>query len=325
MLWLENYWEFLLKSLTVFITIAGILILITRQKHTTSDIPQIRMKHYNNMLKKMSEHLQHTLSTKTKKKLTRKQKNQHKSQPSIFILTFKGDLKASQTKILAEEISVLLTIANPKKDTILLKLESPGGTVPGYGLAAAQLSRIKSAGIKLIVSIDQMAASGGYMMACIADHILAAPFAIVGSIGVVLQIPNINRLLKRHAIDFEQLTAGEHKRTLTLCGHNTHEGRAKAQIQIEETHQLFKTFIKTHRPKVNIKQVSTGEYWHASTALDFNLLDEISTSDEWMFKHLNTHQIYMISTVHKPNLIEKLTTQFTRNIEHILQRFNHHF
>ena len=318
-MWIENYLIFLLKALTVLFTAAGIMALIGR-RNPSDRHSNITIEHYNTTLQDTQKRLNKTLKKKTKRS-----KSDAPDQPRLFVLEFKGDIKASQTQYLREEISILLTLADPEKDEVLLKLESPGGTVPGYGLAAAQLTRIKSAGLPLYVAIDQVAASGGYMMACVADHILAAPFAILGSIGVVLQMPNIHRLLKRHAVDFEQLTAGEHKRTLTLCGHNTHEGRTKAQHQLETTHALFKDMIQTHRPKIDLDTVSTGEYWHASSAQSLHLLDTLMTSDEFIFNHLNTHQIYQMTTTHKTTFIEKITQAFTKTLQYFNSKIPYSF
>ena len=169
-------------------------------------------------------------------------------------------------------------------DEVLLRLDSPGGTVTGYGLAASQLTRLKRAGVRLTVAVDKVAASGGYMMACVADHILAAPFAVVGSIGVVYTVPNVNRLLKEHNVDIEMITAGKYKRTLTMLGENTDEGRAKVQSQLEEMHDLFKNFISENRPSLDIESVATGEYWQGQQAKTLGLVDEIATSDDWLLE-----------------------------------------
>ena len=159
-------------------------------------------------------------------------------------------MDAHEVESLREEITAIISIANPSKDKVLIRLESGGGVVHGYGLAASQLQRIKSAGIPLSVAIDKVAASGGYMMACVADEILAAPFAIVGSIGVIAQIPNFNKILKKNDVEFEQITAGEFKRTLTLFGENTDKAREKFREEIEQTHDLFKTTLEDSNIKI---------------------------------------------------------------------------
>ena len=203
------------------------------------------------------------------------------SKPRIFVLTFEGDVNASQAEALREEISAVLPEATPN-DKILIRLESPGGVVHGYGLAASQLQRIKDAGIELIVAVDKVAASGGYMMACVGSKILAAPFAIIGSVGVVAQLPNFHRLLKKNDIDFETFTAGEFKRTVTIFGENTDKGRRKFESELEETHQLFKSFVSTQRPSLDIDKIATGEIWHGQQAIDKGLIDEVMTSDAYL-------------------------------------------
>ena len=112
--------------------------------------------------------------------------------------------------------------------------------------------------IGMNATFDKVAASGGYMMACIGDRILSAPFAVLGSIGVVAQIPNLHRLLKKHDVDYEVLTAGEYKRTLTVFGENTDKGRQKFQEDLELTHVLFKDFVSRYRPQLDIDQVLGG-------------------------------------------------------------------
>lgn len=238
-----------------------------------------------------------------KKRATHETANAPK--PRLFVLRFDGDMQASQADALREEISAVLLDSRPT-DEILVCLESPGGLVHGYGLAASQLSRIRSAGIPLTVAVDKVAASGGYMMACVADRIIAAPFAVIGSIGVLAQLPNFHRLLKKHDIDFEQLTAGEYKRTLTLFGENTDEGRKKFTEDLEDTHELFKGFVKDNRSVVNIEQVATGEIWYGQRALDVNLIDDIQTSDDYIQRRLDDADILEVRFVVKKSWQEKL-------------------
>ena len=229
----------------------------------------------------------------------------------MFVLDFHGDIRASQVAELRETITSVLQVSEPG-DEIVVRLESPGGQVHGYGLAASQLARIREHNINLTVAVDKVAASGGYMMACVADRILAAPFAILGSIGVVAQIPNFHRLLQRHDIDFEQHTAGPYKRTLSLFAENTEEGRKKFQEELEDTHELFKSFVKEHRPRVNIDELATGEHWYGTRALDHKLVDEIRTSDDYLMTRAQGADIYAVRYEEKKNLGEKLNVVFTR-------------
>lgn len=247
---------------------------------------------------------------KKEKKLLKKQEkkktNHLEGLSKLFVLNFNGDIKASQTEKLSEEISHILEVAKAN-DQVLLKLESPGGMVSGYGLAASELLRIKNANIKLNVCVDKVAASGGYMMACVADQIIAAPFAVIGSIGVVAQLPNFNKLLKKNDIDVEILTAGEYKRTLTVFGENTDEGRKKFKDQLEDIHALFKGFVSKNRPQVDIAKVATGEYWFGEQCLGLKLIDSIGTSEDFIFKNKDNYQIFEVSTENKKSMIEKLT------------------
>ena len=204
-----------------------------------------------------------------------------------------------------EEITAILAVAM-EGDEVLLRLETGGGMVHGYGLASSQLDRLKSAGIKLTISVDKVAASGGYMMACVADKIISAPFAVVGSIGVIAQLPNFNKLLKKNNIDFEQITAGEFKRTLTMFGENTDKAREKFQAEIEETHELFKGFIEVHRPALELEKVATGEHWFGKQALDLGLVDEIGTSDDFITHACKDREVLNVRYVQRKKLSEKI-------------------
>lgn len=242
---------------------------------------------------------------KAERKAKKKNSDQEKEKSRLFVLDFDGDVKASDVEHLRHEISAVLTLAK-ETDEVLVRLESAGGMVHSYGLAASQLARIRSQGIPLTIAVDRVAASGGYMMACIGNRILAAPFAILGSIGVIAQLPNFNRLLKQHNVDFEMHTAGDYKRTLTVFGENTEEGRDKFREELEETHALFKQFVSENRPQVNIEKVATGEVWYGSQALAENLIDSIATSDEYILQKRGECDLFEVKYVAKKSLAEKV-------------------
>ena len=242
------------------------------------------------------------------------------AKPRVFVLDFDGDMQASQVEQLREEISAILPAVS-ESDEVLLRLESGGGIVHGYGLAASQLLRIKEAGIKLTISVDKVAASGGYMMACVADEILVAPFAIVGSIGVVAQLPNFNKLLKKNDIDFEMHTAGEYKRTLTLFGENTDKAREKFQADLEDVHGLFKSFVSHHRPNIDIDAVSTGEYWFGQQTLENNLADRLSTSDSFLMERRSSHDLIEVRYRSKRGWQERLGMAAETAVERGIRRF----
>ena len=247
---------------------------------------------------------QKALAKKAKQKLKDKSKSK-KKEKRIFVLDFDGDIKASAVKHLREEISTIISTAN-KDDEVVVRLESGGGMVHGYGLAAAQLVRLKEAGLTLTICVDKIAASGGYMMACVADKILAAPFAVVGSIGVVSQMPNFNKWLKKHDIDYEMFTAGEYKRTVTMFGENDDEDRAKYTEELEQTHELFKHFVTTYRPELDLAKVANGDHWYGGDALKLNLVDELSTSDAYLLQQMEKYQAYALLSRQKPTFAEKL-------------------
>jgi len=224
-------------------------------------------------------------ASKHQKELAKRQKHATIPEKRIYVVDFKGDVMASGVDGLRHEINALVAVAN-EADEVVVRLESPGGAVTGYGLAASQLARLRAHGIPLTVCVDKVAASGGYMMACVADHIVAAPFAIVGSIGVAAPTPNFHRLLDRHGVDFENFTGGKYKRTVSFAAPITEEGRKKYQEQIDETHDLFKDFVKQNRPALDVEEVATGEYWLGTRALELGLVSELMTSDDYLLSKL---------------------------------------
>lgn len=238
---------------------------------------------------------------------------------NVYVLNFEGDIKASAVCHLSEEITTILNVATPK-DEVVIKVDSAGGMVHGYGLAAAQLMRLRKHHIPLTVMIDKIAASGGYLMSCVANKIYAAPFAIVGSIGVIVQLPNFHRYLKDKHIDFEQHTAGEFKRTITVFGENTEEGREKLQHEIEDVHQLFKNLITEYRPFIDINKVATGEHWLGQQALGLKLIDEIKTSDEYLFERSKEARVLEICYEIKKPLLARLTSNAAAFKENTLAR-----
>lgn len=257
---------------------------------------------------------------KVEKKQQKEQKKSEKTvdeqsrKPRVYVIDFEGDVQASAVDQLREEVTAVLSIAEAQ-DEVVVRLESPGGMVHSYGLAASQLSRIVGKNIKLTVAVDKVAASGGYMMACLATHLIAAPFALLGSIGVVAQIPNFNRFLKGKEIDVEVLTAGEFKRTLTMLGENTEQGRQKFIEELEDVHTLFKEFVKESRPIVDTEVVATGEAWYGRRALEHNLVDALQTSDEYLVDRCESADVYRIRYVEEKNRMDKLLDRFTAVIK----------
>ncbi|MDH5818781.1 protease SohB [Acinetobacter pseudolwoffii] len=282
--------------------------------HTPKLSAEIRISHLNARINEQRKKIAQTTGSKLEllqlsQQLSKEARARKKINQKIYVLDFKGDMAASAVEGLREEITLILATAKAGRDRVVVRLESPGGMVHGYGLAAAQLVRLREAGFHLTICVDKVAASGGYMMACIANEIISAPFAIVGSIGVVAQVPNFNRLLKDNKIDFELYTAGQYKRTVTMFGENTEEGKAKFEEELQQTHALFKHFVEKYRPQLNIEKVATGEHWYGRDALDLNLVDKLQTSDEYLLNLLPQHDIYSIQTRKKPTLGEKLGLQ----------------
>lgn len=275
---------------------------------------EIRVSHLNARVNEQRKKIAQTTASRLEllqlaQQLAKEAKIRRKNNQKIFVLDFKGDIQASAVENLREEITLILATAKAGRDRVVVRLESPGGMVHGYGLAAAQLVRLRDAGFHLTICVDKVAASGGYMMACIANEIISAPFAVVGSIGVVAQVPNFNRLLKEHNVDFELYTAGQYKRTVTMFGENTPEGKAKFEEELQQTHVLFKHFVEKYRPQLKVDKVATGEHWYGQDALDLNLVDKLQTSDEYLLALLPQHDVYVINTRKKATLGEKLGLQ----------------
>ncbi|MFI9961953.1 protease SohB [Acinetobacter baumannii] len=284
---------------------------------------EIRVSHLNARVNEQRKKIAQTTASRLEllqlaQQLAKEAKIRRKNNQKIFVLDFKGDIQASAVENLREEITLILATAKAGRDRVVVRLESPGGMVHGYGLAAAQLVRLRDAGFHLTICVDKVAASGGYMMACIANEIISAPFAVVGSIGVVAQVPNFNRLLKEHNVDFELYTAGQYKRTVTMFGENTPEGKAKFEEELQQTHVLFKHFVEKYRPQLNVDKVATGEHWYGQDALDLNLVDKLQTSDEYLLALLPQHDVYVINTRKKATLGEKLGLQAAQMVDSLI-------
>lgn len=314
---LAEYGLFFVKIFTlviaILVTLAGVLVLIGKDKEKTSG--KIKVTKLNEKFEDMADNINEEVLTRKQFKASQKEIKKAKKEEAkkaeddnkkrMFVLNFEGDIKASAVHALRNEITAVLSVAN-SRDEVLINLESAGGMVHAYGLAASQLQRIRQRNIPLTIAVDKVAASGGYMMACVGDKILAAPFAIIGSIGVIAQLPNFNRFLKKNNIDFEQLSAGEYKRTLTVFGENTDKARKKFKEEIEEVHGLFKAFITENRPGVDIDQVATGEHWLAKRAHEFNLVDKLITSDDYLLAAAKSADVFEITFEKKKTWQDKL-------------------
>jgi serine protease SohB len=323
---LSEYGLFLLKTVTVLISvIIAIVAIVAASARGKLASPQgsIDVKNLNDVYDDYQEVLEVNIlededlkdlrkrqkkiakaEIKTQKK-TKKKGETVSAKKRVFVIHFDGDVKASAVDNLRHEVNAILTIA-AKDDEVIIDLESPGGMVHTYGLAASQLSRLRQANLNLTVCVDRVAASGGYMMACVGSKILAAPFAIIGSIGVLAQIPNFNRVLKKIDVDYEVMTAGEHKAPVTMFGEISSKGKDKLQSELEETHELFKQFILENRPQVDVASVATGEVWYGQQAINLNLIDQVITVDDYLLGLRESSNIYQITYAEKKSLPEKL-------------------
>ncbi|EMC0024897.1 protease SohB [Enterobacter cloacae subsp. cloacae] len=336
---LSQYGLFLAKIATVVIAIAVVAVLIVNLTQRKRQRGELRITRLSEQYKEMQEEMSLALLDSHQQKLWHKaQKKKHKqdakaakakaklnapeetSTPRVYVLDFKGSMDAHEVSSLREEVTAVLAVAKPQ-DQVVVRLESPGGVVHGYGLAASQLQRLREKQIPLTVAVDKVAASGGYMMACVADKIVAAPFSIIGSIGVVAQIPNFNRFLKNKEIDIELHTAGQYKRTLTLLGENTEEGRRKFREDLNETHHLFKDFVHRMRPALDIDQVATGEHWYGTQALEKGLVDEVGTSDDLLLNLMEGRELVGVRFTQRKRLLDRFTNSAAESADRLLLRW----
>lgn len=336
-----EYGLFLAKVVTIVVAVLMIIgfgaAAVYRSRGSSDDEGELTVRRLNDKYRRLKETIEHRMLEPHQRKAWKKARQKaekaarkaekgkagHDDQDKprrTFVIDFDGDIRASDTDTLRQSVSAVLTVADPERDEVVVRLESGGGLVHAYGLAAAQLDRIRSKGIRLTACVDKVAASGGYMMACVADRILASPFAVLGSIGVVAQLPNFHRVLKKHDVDYEVLTAGEHKRTLTIFGENTEKGRQKFLEDLEDTHDLFKGYVSERRPELDIDRVSNGDIWFGTRALEVRLIDEIKTSDEYLIEACERSEVVAVSFQRKRSLPEKLGLATSAALEHSVWR-----
>lgn len=311
---IADYGLFLLKALTI---VAGVVVVIAAaaaaSRRVSGRQEGLEVESLNKKYRSLATHLKKVILNKSELKSAARADKQrdkadaraHRHRARIFVIDFKGDLKATAVASLREEISAILQVAK-KGDQVIARIENYGGVVHEHGLGASQLARLRDRDVPLTVTVDKVAASGGYLMACVANRIVAAPFAILGSIGVIAQLPNFNRMLDNHGIDFEQITAGEYKRTVTMFGKNTEADRKKLKADLEEVHDLFKAVVGRYRPALDLAQVATGEHWYGTRALDLGLADELRTSDELLAEFAEGHDVYSVCYRVKQPLQKKI-------------------
>ena len=323
------YALFLAKAVTIAALIGAVMIALVRARRESHSAEEhLEITDLNDRYRETGRTLKRaTLSGKAFRKAVRAEHKEDKARekagdgprPRVFVIDFHGDIKASEVTALRECITAILLVAKDG-DSVVVRLDNAGGMVAEHGLAASQLARLRDHKIPLTVTVDKVAASGGYLMACVADRILAAPFAVVGSIGVVAQLPNFHRVLERNGVDFELHTAGEYKRTLTLFGENTEAGREKLVEQLEETHRLFKDYIAEYRPELDLGRAATGEYWHGRQALELGLVDTIQTSDDYLLGLQTEADLLHLKYAGRKRPIDRLLASLGKAVESMLRR-----
>ncbi len=315
MSFLFEYGLFLAKVLTFVVAAIVLVAALAGMSKRQMGGDTLEVENLNERYRALGKTLGTAMQGKASQKAERKAEKQRRKalskegseKPKTFVIDFKGDIRASASEGLRQEVSAIVEAAG-KDDEVILRLENPGGIVHEHGLAASQLVRLRERNIPLIVTVDKVAASGGYLMACVANRIVAAPFAILGSIGVLLQLPNFNRWLEEHGIDFEQVTAGRHKRSVTMFGKNTDADREKVKQELEDVHRLFKDVVSRYRPSLDIESVATGEHWYGAQALELGLADELTTSDELLLARAEERDLFRVHFKVKKPLAQKLAS-----------------
>jgi serine protease SohB len=320
---LAEYGMFLLKAVTIVVAIVVVIVVAASAGRKASQ-EGLEVESINKKYKSLAQSLRKAVlkkdeqkkQAKEDKKRAKEEEKASSTRPRSFVIDFKGDLKASAVPSLREEVSAILEVAN-EEDEVIVRLENHGGVVHEHGLAASQLVRIRDRGIPLTVCVDKVAASGGYLMACVASKIYAAPFAILGSIGVLAQIPNFNRLLDTHGVDFEQITAGKYNRTVTMIVENTDEDSAKLKEELEDVHSLFKSAVSRYRPDLDLDKIATGEHWYGTRALELGLADEIKTSDELLAEQATDRELFRLTYKIKQPLQKRLMANVDGALEKV--------
>jgi serine protease SohB len=313
---LFEYGLFLAKAITLVAAVGGVTLVVVGLTRRGGTPGGLSVEKLNDRYRSLAGTLRRAVLTRGEWKKEAKQEEKARkarekgrgSQPArkrVFVLDFKGDIRATAVASLREEINAVVAVAT-QGDEVVLRLENFGGVVHEHGLAASQLARVRQRGIPLTVIVDKGAASGGYMMACVANRIIAAPFAVLGSIGVLAQLPNFNRALAERGVDFEQIAAGRFKRTITMFGRNTDEDRAKLKEELEEIHDLFKNLVSQHRPQLDVEGVATGEHWYGTRALELKLVDELGSSDDYLLAAAEHADLFHVTYRAKHTLQEKL-------------------
>jgi len=320
----SDYGLFLLKAITIVAAIVAIMGAAVVAGREASHHDDLEIENLNKKYQQLAAALKKAVmkkadwkaESKAEKERDKAEAKSDERRPRVFVIDFKGDLMASAVPSLREEVSAVLGVATAE-DHVIVRLENYGGVVHEHGLAASQLVRIRDKEIPLIISVDKVAASGGYLMACVASRIVAAPFAILGSIGVIAQLPNFNRLMDSHGIDFEQVTAGKYKRSLTIFGKNTDEDRAKLKEELEDVHSLFKGAVRKYRPDLDLDRIATGEHWYGARAIELGLVDEIKTSDELLAEFARDMDIYRVAYKIKQPLEKRLMAKFDGALDRV--------
>jgi protease-4 len=172
-------------------------------------------------------------------------------------------------------------LADDNVKAILLRIDSPGGTVAAsqeIALAVKRASEKKP----VVVSVGDICASGGYMVASQADEIIASPGSSVGSIGVIMEVANVEELLNKVGISFTTLTTGAYKDAGSPYRSLTETETAMLNEQLTVIYDQFITDVAEGRdlPETKVRELATGWVWLGSEALDLGLVDSLGNYND---------------------------------------------
>ena len=226
---------------------------------------------------------------------------------NLYYLEFEGDIQASEAAKLKQEILVCLQVAKPT-DVFLILVESSGGSVSNYGDLYSVMEMIKKRGHTLWVAIDRVAASGGYLISLPADKIFATPFALIGSIGVLSEVPNFGGLLDKYGVKMEEYTAGERKMNISMFRENGEEQKEHHRKKLGKIHELFKAQLVKYRggliekKGVDIGELMEGDFWMGENAFELGLVDELKSSVEILLDEKDHFNILKVNYHNEPKM-----------------------
>jgi protease-4 len=205
---------------------------------------------------------------------------------SIARVTITGLIRGDQ-----ERVEALERLGKSRARAVIVHINSPGGTTAGSEQLHDSLRRLQEKK-PLVVVVDGLAASGGYITAIAADHIVALETSLVGSIGVLFQYPNVTDLLKTLGVKIEEIKSSPLKAAPNGFEPTSPEARAAIESIVSDSYAWFKNMVKTrrHLDDAALERVTDGRVFTGRQGLALKLIDEIGdekTAVAWLAKEKN--------------------------------------